>query len=144
MKQIIWKTKTFFEKLEYGCLVQSTKIESAIFSHKTALPKANAKTNRMGSTKWTYQKGRNLASNYFVFLKICSRVRTSSKELIRCTNYTNVHIHTFRKRWSFIWKCFFLASILNVKVNVMLCFFNKHITKFWRELRKIFYYCLKT
>ena len=57
--------KTFFKNLGYRVLVQSSKIESAIFSHKTALPEANAKTNRMGSTKWT--KDRVFASNYFIF-----------------------------------------------------------------------------
>ena len=47
-----------------------------------------------------------------VFWKFCFRGRTSSKVLIRCTNYPNVHIHTFRKRWSFIWRCFFPVGIL--------------------------------
>ena len=69
LKLIFWKTKTFLKKLE-RFLVQSTNIESATFPHKTALPEANVKTNRMGSTKWTYHKGRSFASNYFIFLKI--------------------------------------------------------------------------
>ena len=54
-------------------LVESTKIESAIFPHKTALPEANVKINRMRSTKWTYHKERSFASNYFIFLKILFR-----------------------------------------------------------------------
>ena len=66
LKLIFWKTKAFFKKLEYRFLVQNTKIESAIFPHKTALPEANVKTNRMGSTKCTYHKGRIFASNYFL------------------------------------------------------------------------------
>ena len=37
-------------------------IESAIFPYKIALSKANVKTNRMGSAKWTYQKKRSLAA----------------------------------------------------------------------------------
>ena len=53
---IFWKTKTFFKKQEYRFLVQSTKIKSATFPHKTAFPEDNVKTNRMGSTKWTYHK----------------------------------------------------------------------------------------
>ena len=28
------------------------------------------------------------------------------------TNYPNVHVRTFRKRWSFIWQCFFSAFSL--------------------------------
>ena len=67
---IFWKTKTFFKKLEYRFSVESTKIESAIFTHKTALPEANVKTNSMRRTKWTYYKERNFTSNYFIFLKI--------------------------------------------------------------------------
>ena len=39
--------------------------------------------------------------------------------MIRCTNYPNVYIHTFRKRWSLIWMCFFLVSNLKRR-NVFL------------------------
>ena len=49
-KQIFWKTETFFKKLEYRFLVESTKIGNAIFRYETALSEANVKTNRMGST----------------------------------------------------------------------------------------------
>ena len=47
LKQIFWKRKTFFKKLEYSFLVESTKIESAIFLCKTAPSQANVKANRM-------------------------------------------------------------------------------------------------
>ena len=70
LRQIFWKTQTLFKKLEYRFLVESTKIENPTFPHKTALPEANVKTNKMDSTKWTYHKQRTFASNYFVFLKI--------------------------------------------------------------------------
>ena len=69
LKLILWKTKTIFKKLEYGFLVQSTMIKCEIFPHKTALPQAIVKTDRMESTKWTYYKGRSFASNYLIFLK---------------------------------------------------------------------------
>ena len=49
---------------------------------------------------------------YFV-LKIVFQW-TSYKEMIWFTNYPNVHIHTSRKRWSFIWGCFFPVIILNI------------------------------
>ena len=40
-----------FTKLEYHFLVESTKIENAVFPYKAAVSEANVKTNRMGSTK---------------------------------------------------------------------------------------------
>ena len=54
--QIFWKTKTFFQKLKYHFLVETTKIEKASFQLKTALSEASVKTNRMSTAKWTYQK----------------------------------------------------------------------------------------
>ena len=47
LKQIFWKTKNCFKKLEYHFLVKSSKTETAAFPYKTALPEANVKTNRM-------------------------------------------------------------------------------------------------
>ena len=61
--------KTYFKKLEYHFLVETTKIENASFLFKTALSEANVKTNRMATTKWTYLKEWSLASNYFFFGK---------------------------------------------------------------------------
>ena len=92
LKQIFWKTKTFFKKLEYRFLAETTKIENISFPFKTALSVANVKTNRMATTKWTLLKEWSFA--------------------IWCTNYPNVHICTFRKRWSLILGCFFPVSIL--------------------------------
>ena len=61
--------------------------------------------NKMGSTKWTYHKEQNFASNYFVFWKFYFSLRASYKDLIWCTNQPNVHIHTFRKccikKWTY-------------------------------------------
>ena len=51
LKQISWKTKTFFEKLENRFSVESTKIENTSFPYKSALSEANVKTNRMVSKK---------------------------------------------------------------------------------------------
>ena len=46
LKQVLWKTnKIFFKKLECRFLVQSITNESATFPYKTALSKANVKTN---------------------------------------------------------------------------------------------------
>ena len=42
------------KKLEYRYLVESTKIKNTVFPNKDSLSEVNVKTNRMGSTKWTY------------------------------------------------------------------------------------------
>ena len=63
LKQIFWKMKNFFKKLEYCFLVESTKIVNASFLYKTAISEANVKTNRIASAKWTYHKERSYANN---------------------------------------------------------------------------------
>ena len=70
LKQIFWKTKTFFKKLEYRFLAESAKIENASFPYKSPIPEVNVRTNRMVSAKWTCHKKRNFASNYLTLLKI--------------------------------------------------------------------------
>ena len=62
--------KTFFKKLEYRFLVESTEIESTSFPYKTAKSEANAKENRIVRTKWAYHKEWSFTINYFIFLKI--------------------------------------------------------------------------
>ena len=57
----------FFKKLENSFVVESTTIERATYPYKTALSEANVKTNRMGSTKWTYLKEHSFARIYFIF-----------------------------------------------------------------------------
>ena len=69
LKQVFWKAKISFKKLEYRFIVESIKIESAIIPYKTTLSKATVKTNRTGNTKWTYHKERSFTTNYFIFLK---------------------------------------------------------------------------
>ena len=108
-----YKMKSFFKKLEHLFLVGSTKIADTSFPYKTATSETYVKTNRMVSTKWTYDKERSFASNYFIFLKFCFSLRTSCKELIWSTRDTNAHVSTIYKRWSFIWQWFFPKSVLN-------------------------------
>ena len=74
LKQTFWKTKTFFKKLENRFLVETTKIETTSFTFKTALSEANVKTNRMGTTKWTYHKEWSFTSNYSIFFEKFCRV----------------------------------------------------------------------
>ena len=119
VKEIFWKTQILFKKLEYRFLVQSTKIESyiwklrlnATFPYKTALSEANIKTNRVGSNG-SITKNEVLPETTLFFQKFCFSLRNSYKELIWCTYDLNVHIHTFEKRWSFVWVCFFPVNIL--------------------------------
>ena len=49
--QIFWKTNTFFKKLEYSFLVETTMIENTSFPFKTA------------HKEWSF------AGNYFIFLE---------------------------------------------------------------------------
>ena len=70
LKQILWKTKNVFKKLEYDLLVESSKIKNASFPYKTVISEADVTTNKIVSTKWTCRKKQTFASNYFVFLKI--------------------------------------------------------------------------
>ena len=44
--QIFLKTETFFKKLEYYFLVESTKIENTSFFVKSPMSGVNVKTNR--------------------------------------------------------------------------------------------------
>ena len=63
LKQILWKIKSFFKKLEYRFLLESTKIENVVFPNKTALSECNIKAIRTRRTKWTYHKERSFSSN---------------------------------------------------------------------------------
>ena len=64
------ENENLFQKTGVPFWVESTKIENASFPYKTAISEVNVKTNRMVTTKWTYRKERNFASNHFIFLKI--------------------------------------------------------------------------
>ena len=108
--QIFWKTKTFFKKLEYRFLVESTKIENASFPYKTAMSEANVKTNRIVSTKWTYHKERSFAINHFIFFNFFFNFLFffSIQESLVKSCFDDVHVHTFRSRCNFIWRWFSL------------------------------------
>ena len=67
--QIFRKTKTLFQKTVVLLLVEATKIENTSFPFKAAPSEANVKPNRIATTKWTYHKERNFASNCFIFLE---------------------------------------------------------------------------
>ena len=67
LKQIFWKAKTFFKKLEYRFLVEAAKIGNTSFPFKTDLSEANVKTNRMATAKWIYHNEWSFASSYLNF-----------------------------------------------------------------------------
>ena len=118
LKEIFWKTETFFKTLEYRFLVESTKIENALFPCKTA----NQKPMLRQIECWV-QYGAVTKNRVFpVATLICFTLRTSSKELIWCINDPNVHIRTLCKHWSFIWWYFFPLSILNEISIILVCF----------------------
>ena len=77
LKQIFWKKKTFLEKLEYGFLVETTKIENTSFPFKTACQKP-----MVWRIEWQLQNGPITESGVLpvtalCFWKICSGFRTS-------------------------------------------------------------------
>ena len=45
-------------------------MENVTFPYKATLPKSNVKTNRMESSKWTYNKEQSFATHYVNILKI--------------------------------------------------------------------------
>ena len=116
LKQIFWKTITFFKKLEYRFLV--VRLKTRFFY--TKLPCQKPMLRRI---EWWVQNGA-LIKNVILqvttlfFRNFCFILRTSCKELIWCTNYPNIHFCTFCKRWSFIWQCFFPVSILKAIVII--------------------------
>ena len=62
------ENENFFQKT--GVPFFSRKIGISEKSIKIGISEANVKTNRTMSTKWTYNKKRSFASNYFIYLKI--------------------------------------------------------------------------
>ena len=135
MQQIFWKTKALFKKLDYRFLVETTKIENVSFPYKTAMSEANVKTNRMGSTKWTYHKEWTYASNYFIFWKFYFSLMISCKELVWLTNFPNVYVHNFRKRRRFIWVCFFPHCVKSIQKRSFFCSVFSCIQFEYREIR---------
>ena len=63
--------KTFFKKLEYSFLVETTKIEDTSFPFKTPLSEANVNTQR------PITKSGVLSVTTLFFWKLCFSLRTS-------------------------------------------------------------------
>ena len=69
LKQIFWRTKTFFTKLENRFLIEATKIEITPFPFKNALSEDNVKTNRMAATNGPITKSGVLPVTTYFFLE---------------------------------------------------------------------------
>ena len=74
--QIFSKTETFFKKLEYYFLVESTKIENTSFLVKSPMSGVNVKTNRVATKNWPITKSGVFLVTVSFFLKICFSFRT--------------------------------------------------------------------
>ena len=64
--------KTFFKKLQYQFLVETSKIENILFPFKTALSEVNRKTNRMATIKWAYHKQKSVGF-YLFFEQVAAK-----------------------------------------------------------------------
>ena len=67
--QIFCKAKTFLKKLDNCFVVESTKIENALFPYKIALSEANGKTNRMANLKMDLSERKEFYHYLLYFFK---------------------------------------------------------------------------
>ena len=119
LKNIFWKTRTFFKKWAYRFLDESTKIANAIFPYKTALSEANVKT-KWGVQNAPITKNEVFASIYLIFVKILFHFKNFLSSWCDVPTTEN-HIYTFLKRWSFIWGWLFLVNMHNVFRFLFFC-----------------------
>ena len=111
LQQIFWKKKPF------------SKNWSTVFSWKYYVWKCNIfiqnyyvriqcsdKQNRVQNGPIT--KSGVLSVTALFFGEISFQFKSLLTKLIWCTNYPKLHIHTFRKRWSFIWAFFIPVATL--------------------------------
>ena len=109
LKQILWKTKTFFKNLEYCFLVETTKIDNRSFPFKTTLSEAIVKTNRMATTKWTYDKEWSFASDYFIFLENLFQVSNLLKRVNLMNQWPKCQYSYFSWALEFNFRVFFFS-----------------------------------
>ena len=70
LKTVFLENETFSQNTRIPLFSWKHLDWKCIISLQEAISKANVKTNRMMSTKWTYHKERGFVRNYFIFLKI--------------------------------------------------------------------------
>ena len=93
LKQIFWKIKAFFKKLDYRYLVESTEFENEIFLDKTVFSEANVKKNRMGSAKGIITKNSVLGVT-----TTAQKMKFSIKDF-----FSNFKFHFLRSALYFFW-----------------------------------------
>ena len=79
--------------------------------------------------KQIFWKTKPFLKNRYLFLVESTKIenatfsyKTSYEEIICCSNYPNVHIHTFRKHLSFIWVYFLPVSNLKRCLRLIMSF----------------------
>ena len=118
LKQILWKTKTFFKNLEYCFLVETTKIDNRSFPFKTTLSEAIVKTNRMATTKWTYDKEWSFASDYFIFLENLFQVSNLLKRVNLMNQWPKCQYSYFSWALEFNFRVFFFFPVSILKLTI--------------------------
>lgn len=105
-----------FWKLENNFLVDYTLTNERTTHHEIGQPKADFKSLKTRSTKWTYQKQRFVLRNQEDFFKNQLESLVPSANIGFHTK-TNFAIHTFRAYLNFPWRYCFSVSILDTKWN---------------------------
>ena len=82
------------------------------FHRKLPCQKLMLRQIEWGVQNGPFPKNGVLPITNLLFWKFYFSIKASYRELIWCTNYPNVHIHTVCNRRSFVWGCFFPVSIL--------------------------------
>ena len=151
MKEIFWKTKTFFKKLENSFLVESTKIENSPFWYKSVISEANVKTNRMVSTKWTYHKEWSFAVKLIYFFENFVSVLKSVIKSWFDVTITEMSIFLLFVSAGVLFDGAFslLVSLTHYKQSLIrnitdwcksACFSRKEISPFWKPFAFILRY----
>ena len=70
LKQVFWKTNIFQKSGVQLFLLREHHDWKSNISLQNCTSTASVKTNRMGSAKGSYHKGRSFATNYFSFWKL--------------------------------------------------------------------------
>ena len=116
------KNKNLFKSWSTVFLLKVLWLKTQHFHAKPLRQKTMLTQIEWGVQDGTITKKGMLPVTTLVFRKFYFSLTNSYEKLIWCTNYLNVYIHTFRKRWSFIWGCFFPVSFLKFRPGVY--FFN--------------------
>ena len=119
LKHVFWKTKTFFFlKLKYRFF----RWKCCDWKHFNT--KLSSQKPIFRQIEWEVQNGpikknRFLQETTFFYWKFNFTIWTSNKWMNEPTTKMSIHIHTFRKRLSFIWECVFPLTILKLDEKLL-------------------------